>query len=345
MAVYKTNNGRWEARISYRDDFGKVKSKRKRFDLKREALDFETAFLKSLNTLTDDSMVYEDLFEAFLKINRQSANERTIKSKVFLADKFWSHLMKKKVSKITKKDYLNVWFDISNSNYSAGRKNKAIHFLKAVSKFGYQYYDYNDNAKTLESIKETPKEITDDNVWTLDQLNTFLEHVDNEMMKTLFWFLFFTGMRIGEARAITKDKINGKDITVNKTVRSYKEGLKTPKTLSSNRVVTLDDVTFEKIQPLIEYEGDFLFGGLEPIGMSTVQRAWEQAFESAPVPRIRIHDLRHSHATLLINNDVNIVAVSRRLGHSDIQTTLKVYTHLLEKTNEQMMTTLNKISK
>jgi len=59
------------------------------------------------------------------------------------------------------------------------------------------------------------------------------------------------------------------------------------------------------------------------------------------VKPIRIHDLRHSHATWLINNGVNIVAVSKRLGHADIEQTLKTYIHLLESSDQGMMAKLN----
>lgn len=345
MAVSKTKSGRWEARISYRDDQGKVRSKRKRFDLKREALDFENEFLKSLDNQVDSSMTYQDLYDAFIEKNRQTANERTIDSKKYLAEKYWPHFMNKKITSIRKRDYLKVWQDIVNSDYSAGRKNKAIHFLKGVSKFGYIYYDYPDNAKTLESVKEPPKNNKDLKTWTVKELNIFLEHVENEMMKKLFWFLFFTGLRIGEARALRKVDFKGKEISVTNGVRSYKQGLKSLKTTASERTIMLDDTTYDVIKPLLDQEGDFIFGDLEPIGMSSVQRAWEKAFKTAPVHRIRIHDLRHSHATLLINNDVNIVAVSRRLGHADIQTTLQTYTHLLQRTNEKMMQTLNSLAK
>ena len=66
-------------------------------------------------------------------------------------------------------------------------------------------------------------------------------------------------------------------------------------------------------------------------------------FEYERLKKIRIHDLRHSHATILINNGVNIVAVSKRLGHSDINMTLKVYTHLLEKNADELVDKLEEL--
>lgn len=57
---------------------------------------------------------------------------------------------------------------------------------------------------------------------------------------------------------------------------------------------------------------------------------------------IRIHDLRHSHASFLINNNVNILAISKRLGHEKIETTLNIYSHLYTESHEYMISVLNK---
>ena len=59
------------------------------------------------------------------------------------------------------------------------------------------------------------------------------------------------------------------------------------------------------------------------------------------IKKIRIHDLRHSHASYLISKNVNIVAVSKRLGHFSIQTTLDTYTHLLHETNDKLLEVLD----
>ena len=67
---------------------------------------------------------------------------------------------------------------------------------------------------------------------------------------------------------------------------------------------------------------------------------FKKAIKASGVKNIRLHDLRHSHATILINNGVNIVAVSKRL---DIETTLKTYTHLLSDTNKELIDKINAI--
>ncbi|WP_323616491.1 tyrosine-type recombinase/integrase [Erysipelothrix rhusiopathiae] len=344
MAITKLENGKREAKVSYRDkdEMNKVKTRKKRFDTKREAKDFEHEFRKQLLTDIDDSMTYEQLFDAYMVHSSQKANERTQSTKEFLVNKFWPHLLKKTVIRISKKDYLSIWLEISQSDYSVSRKNKAIHLLKSISNFGYLYYDFNDNAKTLESIEEHPRENRDMSIWTIEQLENFIPHIDNSLVQASIWFLFFTGMRVGEFRALQKSDFDGINVSVTKSIRSFKQEFNPLKTHFSKRGIQLDDFTYEIIQPLFEQEGEFIFGGIEPIGMSSVQRTWDKAFKTSKTPKIKIHDLRHSHASYLINNDVNIVAVSRRLGHSDVETTLRTYTHLLEETNEKMMNILNK---
>ncbi|WZU00660.1 tyrosine-type recombinase/integrase [Erysipelothrix sp. D19-032] len=101
------------------------------------------------------------------------------------------------------------------------------------------------------------------------------------------------------------------------------------------------------IDGLFYTEGEYLFGGIEPLSPRTVPRYLARyqniansrivAHGLPKLPRITIHGFRHSHATNLINNGVNIVAVSKRLGHSNIQTTLNTYTHLLDREESDLI--------
>ena len=88
--------------------------------------------------------------------------------------------------------------------------------------------------------------------------------------------------------------------------------------------------------------GDYLFGGESPLSPMGIDYHFKRAVKESGVKPIRIHDLRHSHATWLINNGVNIVAVSRRLGHASIEQTLKTYTHLLRESENDLITAIEK---
>jgi len=128
-------------------------------------------------------------------------------------------------------------------------------------------------------------------------------------------------------------------LNIDKSIRSNTGGFRPLKTVASKRKIKLDDHMVEMLKPLLDQPGRFLFGNKEPIGINSIQRQFVEGISHCNlflkssnqplIPVIRVHDLRHSHASNLISMGANIVAVARRLGHSDVNMTLKVYTHLM----------------
>ncbi len=80
----------------------------------------------------------------------------------------------------------------------------------------------------------------------------------------------------------------------------------------------------------------FIFGSEKPLSRTSIERVKNKAIKMARIKKIRLHDFRHSHASNLIGEGMDIVAVSRRLGHSNIEMTLNTYTHLLKKNDEKI---------
>lgn len=105
------------------------------------------------------------------------------------------------------------------------------------------------------------------------------------------------------------------------------------KTETSNRKILLPDVITNQLAIYIQYKqsngipSQFFFGGDRPIAQRTYQRYFEKFTIEAGLKKIRIHDLRHSHASMLIHLNVPITVISKRLGHSSIEMTLKKYAH------------------
>jgi len=124
-------------------------------------------------------------------------------------------------------------------------------------------------------------------------------------------------------------------------MKHYVNGTQPLKTTSSRRTIQLDRQTLEALNPLLKPDKLYLFGNLEPISLSMLTRNFKSALEASGYPKITIHDLRHSHASYLIGSGANVVAVSRRLGHSDVNITLKVYTHILKESEEKLLAILN----
>jgi integrase len=93
----------------------------------------------------------------------------------------------------------------------------------------------------------------------------------------------------------------------------------------------------ETLKPLIDLADPFIFGGVHPVAISKIDTNFRKAIKEANLKPIRLHDLRHSHASFLLNNGANILAVSKRLGHATITQTLETYAHLMGDTDEKMM--------
>lgn len=160
-----------------------------------------------------------------------------------------------------------------------------------------------------------------------------------------FWLLFMTGMRIGEASALHWSDIDFETglLSITKTLyyrtmTDYK--FVEPKTQASIRTIYIDSDTLNELKAWQSVQQQVLpdcplvlsYNGT-PTSKTTLPRALEKLSNLAGVHRIKIHALRHSHASLLISMGENPLLIKERLGHEKIQTTLGTYGHLYPNTN------------
>ena len=190
------------------------------------------------------------------------------------------------------------------------------------------------------------------NYYNKDELKKFLDVAKDTSLKkyTLFRLLAFSGMRIGECLALTWHDLNYKNntIAINKTLARTKNGIKiqTPKTKSSNRVISLDTETIQVLKMWqLEQRKQLLKLGINSMNkqqlifsntknkfiiIPTVRLAIKQIAKKAGIYPITTHGFRHTHATLLFASGMDIKQVQARLGHSNVQTTLNIYTHAMK---------------
>ena len=144
MATYKDpKTKKWFVSAAYRDITGKAVVHTKRgFDSKREALNYETDFRKSLNPHASQSITYLELLEKFLENKKGTANADSIHEYRHVADLFFTSLYLKKFTSVKSRDYITIRSTILDSDYSKSYKNKAITLLKSISRFGYNFYDF-----------------------------------------------------------------------------------------------------------------------------------------------------------------------------------------------------------
>lgn len=178
--------------------------------------------------------------------------------------------------------------------------------------------------------------------WTVAEFQQFIKATEDDITaKTIFNLFFYSGMREGELLALTLNDFNfdNSTVSINKSfaVVRGKQIIKEPKTPKSKRVVTLPLPVMEMIKGYASH----LYGytpeqRLFPTVKSTLNRTMQKYCEASGVRKIRIHDLRHSHASLLIEMGISPLQISERLGHEDIQTTLNIYSHLYPNKQEEL---------
>ena len=198
-----------------------------------------------------------------------------------------------------------------------------------------------------------PKELTSDrkNFFELDQLKLFLTITEKKSLKqyALFRLLAYSGMRIGELLALTWDDIDfvNNTININKTQsRGINECFKvqSPKTRSSIRRLDMDNETMQILKRWQVQQASYLFKrGINAMSRdqllfssrdnkllspALVSKWFHDISSSTNLPRISLHGFRHTHATLLLSAGASVKEVQTRLGHSKVQTTLDIYTHL-----------------
>ena len=212
--------------------------------------------------------------------------------------------------------------------------------LTAVYRYGEKYHDITNIMNKVDKPRNTaPKKEME--IWSPEEFAQFVAVVEDPTYKMFFTTLYLTGCRRGEASALTwsdvdlkKAKIKiSKSVTKKSTDAAWE--LTTPKNTSSNRTITIPPslckmlTDYKKQQLKQDPEASFLFGASRPLPERTTDRYFENACAKATVKKIRLHDLRHSCASLLLSKGVSIVAVSRQLGHANVTQTLNTYAHLM----------------
>ena len=184
--------------------------------------------------------------------------------------------------------------------------------------------------------------------WTHEQFEAFIACVERWPARVGFLLLFWTGMRIGELLALTEADFDfGRgNVSITKNFQSVNGepriwDTKTPK---GRRVVPVPAAVLQAVKDYIPRLYDYAPGDrLLPYTKGYFHRAMRLGCDASGVEYIRLHDLRHSHASLLIEMGVPILLVSERLGHEDVETTLRTYGHLYPNRHDDTVARLDEL--
>lgn len=342
MPAYKNDAGRWYCAFYYKDWTGKRKKKKKEgFPTKREALEWERRYIEE--QAGAPTMSFEALYGLYKKDCTCHLKKSTMISKFAMIDK---HILPRFrrlcITEITPATIRAWQTEVLGKGYSQSYCYSLHRQLSAILNFACRYYGLPTNpAARAGSIGRNEVHQA---FWTLDDFHRFAMTLREPAQIMLFYLLFWTGCRIGEVLALTWDDVDADAIHISKTMSRLRGApyIRAPKTRESVRTVPLPAFISSMLtdyKQLTVYTGPELF----QITSSAAARLLARHAKQAGLERIRIHDLRHSHASMLIQAGVPAIAIAERLGHKNAQTTLRVYAHLYESTKDEVVSVLEKI--
>lgn len=177
--------------------------------------------------------------------------------------------------------------------------------------------------------------------WTKDEYLKFADvMMDKPLSYYAFEMLYWTGIREGELLALTPADFDfeKETVTINKSFQHLngRDIITSPKTEKSNRTIKLPNFLCDEIQDYLKMLYDVgLDDRMFPVTKSYLYREMERGSKQAGIKKIRIHDIRHSHVSLLIDMGFSATAIADRVGHESIDITYN-YAHLFPSKQTEM---------
>lgn len=351
MPAYKNQNGTWYVSFYYRDMNGKnVKKKKTGFDTKKEALKWERHFIET------KSGTLNMTFEAFVNVYTQDMKPRLrlntwLTKEHIIEQKLIPYFSDRQMSDITPADVVkwqNIMIAYRNEKgegYAETYLRTIQNQLSAIFNHAVRFYNLHSNPvrKAGKMGREKSREMQ---VWTKEEYSRFAKAVrDTPDTFYAFELLYWCGLRIGELLALT-----GKDfdfekgtLTIDKSFQRLegKDHITAPKTEKSNRVIAMPQFLSDELYKYLKKKRRINSKKrIFTMSRNFLHTEMRRGAELAEIKKIRIHDLRHSHVSLLILMGFTPVDIAGRLGHESIDITLH-YAHMFPTRQSEMAKSLD----
>jgi len=375
MPIYKANGKkdglqRYNVRVNYISDSGEAKQ------LTRIAYGLDNA--KNLEMRLNDElknkgersirkMTVQELFNELKKVKTYEVRKTTLvnmqKNFDYILPTFKNYL----IDRISVDDIQKWKISMEEKNLALNTKRKAFIYFKAMINYAIQMeYLHKNPFNKICNFKDTLTIKDKMNIYISTDFKQFItsakeiaiekEKQFNDLSEwnyyVFFNIAFYTGLRKGEIHALKWSDIDGSYLTVNRSISQKLKGgdIETaPKNKTSMRTVQMPLTLLEVLnehrqrqQVLHNFNDDFRI--CNSVRDTTLQMRNEIYSTNAGLKTIRIHDFRHSHASVLANNNINIQEVARRLGHAKIEITWNTYCHLYPREEEKAVAILDSIA-
>lgn len=288
----------------------------------------------------------EELTGKYLKSRRETHKESSVRRDEWLCKAFCEVFGADTIAGRIKASY--IYSCLERSGKSLTNRNTIMKRYKTLMTWAYEH-DYVEDISYLRKLKpykiEEKKEKLSEKYLEADELNQVIDLLPKQKWKDLTRFLALTGMRIGEAFALTLDDVSKDYILITKTKDLISgEIYDAPKTADSFREISVQ----AQLAPLVKQlrhmalaysmvnRDRILFqdeGG--PYHYDAYRIAFRRATEAVTGKSLTPHSLRHTHTSLLAEQGVSLEVISRRLGHADSKITKEVYLHVTQGQKEK----------
>lgn len=329
---------------------------------RNEALKAERDFLVGYETkeINVTGMTFKQLYEEFYEYKKDKVKTSTLRT-YRVNIKELSEFYELKIKDIRLEHYIAWRKRIGALDLADKTKNGYYKLLKTILNYETKWHDFNftsiyNKMEKFSNPNKPPKEMQ---FYTWEEFKQFLSVIDDIKWKSLFEVLYFCGLRRGELRGLSWDNIDffNSELCVVKNVVQEGDGDKcyvtTPKTRTSVRTLSVPERVMKDLHELYlrdkkQYGFNqkwFVFGDKEPLSTHILLRHQKNKYtQESGVKQIRIHDFRHSCASVLINNGVSIMIVAKYLGHAKIDETLNTYSHLFKNKMDEIVKTMDNLS-
>lgn len=379
MPIYKMNgtkNGKqkYRVRINYVDNLGRNKQTERVAYGMAEAKDLEMRMQYEVKERPiTNGITLQQLFSEYIKSIAPELREATVASHSRILRQYvLSTLGQTYVKKLTAPILQNWKNEIEAVRTAQGKplsiryKQSIYSTFRAVLNWGVKMDYLSQNILVKVGNFKAGNVLAKRNVdfYTAEEYKLFSAVAKEEAVKgntlhdwdyyVFFAIAFYTGLRKGEIHALKWTDINGNILNVSRSITQKLKGADRetlPKNRSSIRTLQMPLPLTEllkehktRYQSFKGFSDDFrICGGTRPLRDTSIENKNQLFARLAGIKKIRIHDFRHSHVSILANEGINIQEIARRLGHSKIEMTWNTYAHLYPREEERAVEILNKI--
>lgn len=354
-SIKKDKNGKWLARISVKHPDGSFHTKSKRFRTKKEA----ELFASSLEIKKEDGVLKEthdetfsDYFkywyETYRKPKITEVTEGTYNHVSSVIDRYFSNINIKQITRSSYQQFITEY----GKEHAPVTVRKVNGIIRACVKNAiYDDVLKKDFTYNITFVANKDKEFKVENL-SISEIKLLINYVyDRLSPQRISYYMIFTalltGARLSEIAGLTWEDINFnfKTININKSYDyRHPNTFKATKTVSSNRIIKANEILLKSLKKLKNNShgnhNDLVFinqsNGLVP-SSNAVNKALRFCMKKLNIEKkdFHFHSLRHAHVAFLLSQGVDIYAISKRLGHSNISITMEVYAYLIDETKNK----------